>query len=175
MNRAKWHAWPWTTPKYKSSAEHLSCLCIWSFLPLSSIQLTTDCWKVLSAISLSVITTVAPRSDPGLGLRAGGHVPFHTAALSPCSRAHCYKKEDVLQWVTGKGWIKKKGWLTSDRFSFFSTHMSEKLNLLNVKSVLSCCWREYIIRYLHFFCTLILDNILFWPCCQWIWIQEYCF
>lgn len=84
----KLHACPRTTPKYKSSAEHLSCLCIWSFLPLSSIQLTTGCWKVLSAISLSVITTVALCFDPGLNWRARGHVPFHNAASSPFTGAH---------------------------------------------------------------------------------------
>lgn len=78
--KLKWHAWPQTTLKYKSSTEHLSGLCIWSFLPLSSIQLTTGCWKVLSAIRLAVITTVALCSDPGLSWRARGHVPFHNAA-----------------------------------------------------------------------------------------------
>lgn len=84
MNKAKWHACPWTTLKYKSSAEHLSCLCIWSFLPLSSIQLTTGCWKVLSAISLPVITTVAPSSDPGSAAEPGATFPFQNAGcLAP--------------------------------------------------------------------------------------------
>lgn len=120
MNREKWHTCPRTTPKYKSSAEHLSCLCIWSFLPLSSIQLTTGCWKVLSAISLSVITTVALCSDPGFIWRARGHVPFHNAASSPSSGARCaFVKDDVFQlssfffffreqWATGKVEQKKR-------------------------------------------------------------------
>ena len=99
MSKAKWPACSLTTLKSKSSAEHLSCLCIWSFLPLSSIQLTTGCWKVLSAISLSVITTVALCSDRGLSWRARGHVPFHNAASSPHSDAYCslVKDDDVLR------------------------------------------------------------------------------
>lgn len=152
MNRAKWHPCPQTTPKYKSSAEHLSCPCIWSFLPLSSIQLTTGCWKVLSAISLSVITTVALCSDLGHSWRARGHVPFHNTASLLCFGAHCsFVKRYVMhsffclfqqQWMTGNVEQRKGVGDIWQRLSatFWSQDcaselMSEKLNLLSMKSV----------------------------------------
>lgn len=141
MDKAKWHACPRTTLKYKSSAEHLSGPCIWSFLPLSSFQLTTGCWKVLSAISLSVITTVVLCSDPGLSWRARGHVPFHNAASSLRGtllfhKGWCF---EVIFWLfffffqKGSEWqerlSKQKGRVTSDRGAkFWSRELTVHLN-----------------------------------------------
>lgn len=183
MNRAKWHACPRTTLKYKSSAEHLSCLCIWSFLPLSSIQLTTGCWKVLSAISLSVITTVALCSDPGLSWRARGHVPFHNAASSPCSRARCSFVKRMMFCCRfpaflvavsdRKGWAKRKGRVTSVKGSAQSFEV-KNVHLSWCQKSLTCwvwkvcwhlswsCWRDIDTSYcsrvfsdLHFFGALL--------------------
>lgn len=143
---------PRTTLKYKSSAEHLSGLCIWCFLPLSSIQLTTGCWKVLSAISLSVITTLALCSDPGLSWRARGHVPFHNAASSLRGtllfhKGWCFEVMFLLfpkQWVTRKvEQTKKKAGGSWQRFSAkFSKRVvsafelvSRQLNSFNVKNL----------------------------------------
>lgn len=143
---------PRTTLKYKSSAERLSGLRIWSFLPLSSIQLTTGCWKVLSAISLSVITTVALCSDPGLSWRARGHVPFHNAASSLRGtllfhKGWCFEVTFLLflkQWVTRKVEQTKRAGGSWHRFSAkFSKGVasavelvSRKLNSFNVQSLL---------------------------------------
>lgn len=118
---------PRTTLKYEYlyRAEHLSGLCIWCFLPLSSIQLTTGCWKVLSAISLSVITTLALCSDPGLSWRARGHVPFHNAASSLRGtllfhKGWCFEVMFLLfpkQWVTRKVEQTKKKRVAADKGS----------------------------------------------------------
>ncbi len=156
-NRENWHACPGTTLKNKSSAERLSCLCIWSFLPLSSIQLTTGCWKVLSAISLSVITTVALCSDPGVIFRARGHVSFHNAVFSPCSGAHCSFFLVAVSFRRG-GTKMQVGWhVTKVQRKVLSSQEGVKLQIHLIFSPKSwtcrvliarwhfswCCWRDF--------------------------------
>lgn len=108
----------WTTLKYKSSAVHLSFLCIWSFLPLSCIQLTTGCWKVLSAISLSVITTVALCSDLALGWKSRGPRRCLLLATSLLKKMMFRSNPSSFFWVAVSNrnvWTKKNA--TWQRFS----------------------------------------------------------
>lgn len=143
MNRAKWHACPRTAPKYKSSAEHLSCLCIWSFLPLSSNPFNHRLLE--GPVSNQSLSNYYCSSVlwPGLQLKSQGprSLSERCVLASPCSGAPCsFCKGGYFSVIflllsiavsDRKGWTRKKcGWyLTGSVQSFvkwgmFQVHLN---------------------------------------------------